>query len=48
MLENLLQKYRLYNCIAVVVLQLVNQATCFGLFVRSSSGLQSKRPKHVA
>jgi len=29
------------NGIAVVVLQLVNQATCFGRFTLPSSGLQS-------
>jgi len=29
------------NWIAVVVLQLVNQATCFGRFIRPSSGLQN-------
>jgi len=45
------------NWISVVVLQLVNQATCFGRFIRPSSGLQNntglmmagkKCPKHDA
>jgi len=37
----LLQRPSIHNIwIAVVVLQLVNQGTCFGSFIRPSSGLQ--------